>query len=504
VSELQLRDISKRFGSVVALDRAQLNVDHGTVHALLGENGAGKTTLLRIAYGMIRPDSGTILVDGVEQKFGSPADALAAGIGMVQQHYALVDRMTVAENVALVGTVGTVGTAARDWRYSADQAARTVQQLGKEVGLEIDPTARVGDLSIAGQQRVEIFKALARSARILILDEPTAVLAPAEAAQLLAWLRRVADAGRTVVLITHKLRDALGVADNVTVLRQGRTIATMPARSVTEESLAVAMLGSALSAPTVATKPTRSTPGAPVIRADRVDIVDARGVLRVHEATFVVHAGEIVGLAAVEGEGQVPLLQAIAGRRRVAAGRLEAPADIGFVPEDRLRDALIEDFPLYENVYLSGAGRARGRVQWAAQRQATATLLERFDIRAAGPNVSARTLSGGNQQRLVLGRELGRELGGAAAPAASASPASPASIVALNPTRGLDIQATAAIHDRLLAARDAGAAIVLYSSDLDEVLELADRVLVLAQRTVHEIPPPFDRDLVGRAMLGLR
>ncbi|HTD60695.1 MAG TPA: ATP-binding cassette domain-containing protein, partial [Gemmatimonadaceae bacterium] len=260
MSELQLRNISKRFGSVAALDHAQLNVDHGTVHALLGENGAGKTTLMRIAYGMIHPDSGTIALDGVEQKFGSPADALAAGIGMVQQHYALVDRMTVAENVALVGT------AARDWRYSADQAARTVRQLGQEVGLEIDPSARVSDLSIAGQQRVEIFKALARSGRILILDEPTAVLAPAEAAQLLAWLRRVANSGRTVVLITHKLRDALGVADNVTVLRQGRTIATMPARSVTEESLAVAMLGSALSAPTVATKPTRSTPGAPVIR----------------------------------------------------------------------------------------------------------------------------------------------------------------------------------------------------------------------------------------------
>lgn len=494
MSELQLRDISKRFGSVVALDHAQLNIDRGTVHALLGENGAGKTTLMRIAYGMIRPDSGTILVDGVEQKFGSPSNALAVGIGMVQQHYALVDRMTVAENVALVGT------AARDWRYSADRAARTVRQLSQEVGLEIDPAARVSDLSIAGQQRVEIFKALARSARILILDEPTAVLAPAEAAQLLAWLRRVADAGRTVVLITHKLRDALGVADNVTVLRHGRTVATMPARSATEESLAVAMLGSAPSAPstpTVATKQPRSTPGAPVIRADGVDIVDTRGVLRVHNATFAVHAGEIVGLAAVEGEGQVPLLQAIAGRRRATAGKLEAPTDIGFVPEDRLRDALIEDFPLYENVYLRGAGRARGRVQWAAQRQATATLLERFDIRAAGPNVSARTLSGGNQQRLVLGRELGRELGGAAGAAAS-------SIIALNPTRGLDIQATAAIHDRLLAARDAGAAIVLYSSDLDEVLELADRVLVLAHRTVQEIPPPFDRDLVGRAMLGLR
>jgi general nucleoside transport system ATP-binding protein len=309
------------------------------------------------------------------------------------------------------------------------------------------------------------------------------VLAPAEAAQLLAWLRRIADAGRTVVLITHKLRDALGVADNVTVLRQGRTVETKSAQAATEESLAVAMLGAA--PPTVA-RPTRASPGRTVIHADGVDVVDARGVLRVKGATFDVHAGEIVGIAAVEGEGQIPLLQAIAGRRRVAAGRLDAPSDVGFVPEDRLRDALIEDFPLYENIYLRAAGQRRGRVRWGVERQDTAELLQRYAIKAAGPEVSARTLSGGNQQRLVLGREIGTS-----------------ALVALNPTRGLDIHASAAIRDRLIAAREAGAAIVLYSSDLDEVLELADRVLVLAQRAVREIPPPFDRDVVGRAMLGL-
>jgi ABC-type uncharacterized transport system ATPase subunit len=481
VIALELRDITRRFGSVVALDHAELAVERGTVHALLGENGAGKTTLMRIAFGMLRPDSGAIVVDGIERRFGSPADALAAGIGMVQQHYALVDRMTVAENVALVRAVGT---AARDWRYSDASAARLVRQLGEEIGLEIDPTLRVSELSIAGQQRVEIFKALARSARILILDEPTAVLAPAEAAQLLAWLRRIADAGRTVVLITHKLRDALGVADNVTVLRQGRTVAWMPARSATEESLAVAMLGAAPANATQATK--RAAPGAAVIRADKIDIVDSRGVLRVHDATFTVHAGEIVGIAAVEGEGQVPLLQAIAGRRRVAAGTLEAPSGLGFVPEDRVRDALIEDFPLYENIYLRGAGRRRGRVRWSVERQETAGLLTRYAITAAGPDARARTLSGGNQQRLVLAREVGAT-----------------ALVALNPTRGLDIQASAAIRDRLLAARDAGSAIVLYSSDLDEVLALADRVLVLAQRNVREMLEPFDRDTVGRAMLGL-
>ena len=474
---LGLHDITKRFGSVVALDHAHLEVARGTVHALLGENGAGKTTLMRVAFGMTRPDSGTIAIDGTERRFGSPADALAAGIGMVQQHYALVDRMTVAESVALVGT------AARDWRYSADSATRVVRDLGQEVGLAIDPSARVGDLSIAAQQRVEIFKALARSARILILDEPTAVLAPAEASQLLAWLRRIADGGRTVVLITHKLRDALGVADNVTVLRHGRTVATTTARSATEESLAVAMLGS--SATPTAVKSIRRV-GAPIIRVENVDIIDARGVLRVRGATFTVRAGEIVGVAAVEGEGQVPLLRAIAGRQPIAAGTLDAPDDIGFVPDDRLRDALIEDFAIYENVFLRGAGRRRGRVPWSAERAKTAGLLAQYDIRAEGPDVKARTLSGGNQQRLVLAREL-----------------STTALVALNPTRGLDIQASASIRDRLIAARDAGAAIVLYSSDLDEVLSLADRVLVLAQRTVREMPAPFDRDGVGRAMLGL-
>jgi general nucleoside transport system ATP-binding protein len=484
VSALELREISKKFGAVVALDRARLDVARGTVHALLGENGAGKTTLMRIAYGMIRPDSGSIVVEGKERRFASPADALAAGIGMVQQHYALVDRMTVAENVALVGT------AARDWRYSAESAARVVEQLGQEVGLAIDPNARVADLSIAGQQRVEIFKALARSARILILDEPTAVLAPAEAAQLLAWLRRIADAGRTVVLITHKLRDALGVADDVTVLRQGRTVNTTAANGATEESLAVAMLGTSAPGQIRASANRFPAPGdavpKAVISAERLNIVDSRGVLRVEGATFSVCAGEIVGIAAVEGEGQVPLLQAIAGRRPIAAGTLIAPDDIGFVPEDRLRDALIEDFPLYENVFLRGAGHEHGRVRWSEERQKTSALLAHYDVRAEGPGVIARTLSGGNQQRLVLGREMG-------------GPA----LVALNPTRGLDIQATAAIRDRLLAARDAGAAIVLYSSDLDEVLSLADRVLVLARRTVREIPAPFDRDVVGRAMLGL-
>ncbi len=466
----------------------------GTVHALLGENGAGKTTLMRVAFGMIRPDAGAVFVDGQPRRFGAPSDAIAAGLGMVHQHYALVENMTVAENVALASG----GTLTRDWRFNARDAATVVTNVAREMRLDVaeplpydigvDPNARVGDLSVAAQQRVEIIKALARDARVLILDEPTAVLAPEEAAQLLRWLRRLADRGCAVVLITHKLGDALSVADDITVLRRGRTVLAAPAAAVDEATIVDAMLGAA--APKPGARRSAGTPGPVVIRADAIDIGPVRA------ATFAVHAGEIVGVVGVEGQGQVPLLRALAGRTTVTGGRLTVPSEVGFIPEDRQRDGLIADFPLYENVYLRGAGRRRGRARWAAVRQATADLLARYDIRTGGPGSSARSLSGGNQQRLVLAREIDD---------------TPAALIASNPTRGLDVQAAAGLRDALLAARDRGTAIVWHSSDLDEVLDLADRVLVVARGAVREIPraragdtpAPFDREFVGRVMLGL-
>jgi simple sugar transport system ATP-binding protein len=495
------------------------------VHALLGENGAGKTTLMRIAYGLTKADAGEVRLDGAVVRWRSPADALAAGIGMVQQHFALVPAMTVAENVAL----GLPG------RFDPRAAADRVRRTSELSGMRLDPGARVSELGVAAQQRTEIAKALARDARVLVLDEPTAVLAPEEGAELLRWLRAFADGGGAVVLITHKLRDALGVADDVTVLRHGRTVLAVPAAGTSERALAEAMLGAAPVAgdaaavgatgredlvrhgppdggvtPATQTGVTGTThagapgdtpdgardgaptgtpggprDGAPVIVARNVELRNEAGVVRVRDASFQVNAGEIVGIAAVEGSGQRELLRALAGRLAPSAGTLALTGRAGFVPQDRQGDALVLEFSLAENVALSGLGQRSGRMPWRAIGRRTSELLDRFDVRAAGTHAAAGTLSGGNQQKLVLARELAGE---------------PAVLVVESPTRGLDIRASEAVHLRLREARAAGAAVIVYSADLDEVLALADRVLVVHAGTVRETPP--ERALVGRAMLG--
>jgi general nucleoside transport system ATP-binding protein len=341
---------------------------------------------------------------------------------------------------------------------------------------------------------VEILKALSRDARILILDEPTAVLAPQEAEELLRWLRAHADNGGTAILITHKLREALAVADDVTVLRQGRTVLAAARSDADEHALMRAMIGGESRA---AARPVTAPAGAPplpsslperkpVVQLDDVVAADEDRSETLRATTFAVYPGEIVGVAGVEGSGHHTLLRVLAGRIRPTAGRLIRPADVGFIPEDRQRDGLVLEFSLAENVALRGAGTRRGRMSWPAVRERTAALMREFDVRAAGVMTPARVLSGGNQQRLVLARELdGR----------------PALLVAENPTRGLDVQATADVHDRLRTARDAGTAVVLYSSDLDEVLALATRVLAVHAGSVREVEP--DKGLVGRAILGL-
>jgi general nucleoside transport system ATP-binding protein len=479
---LAMRGISKRFGGVAALDGAGLTVRPGTVHALLGENGAGKTTLMRVAFGLIRPDAGSIAIAGVVHPVRSVAEAIGSGIGMVHQHYTLVPAMTVADNVAL----------ALGGRYDVRAVSDRVRSIGSDTGLTLDPAARVASLSVEAQQRLEIIKALARDARLLILDEPTAVLAPASAAELLRWLRAFATGDRAVVLITHKLREAVSVADDVTVLRRGRTVLSVPAAGETESALADAMLGTE---PRAATRAAAGAPsghrdpaslGGAVITATNVTIKDPAGATKLAGVSFVVHAGEIVGVAGVEGQGQHELLRAVAGRMSVAGGTLVTPPEVGFVPEDRQRDALVLEFPLYENVALRGAGARRGRVRWRRIREETRQLLADFDVRATDETVQVATLSGGNQQKLVLGRELTD---------------GPAALVVENPSRGLDIQATAAIHARLVDARNRGCAVMFYASDIDEVLSLADRVLVVAQGTVRDVAA--DRDAAGRAMLGL-
>ena len=486
---LALESVSKRFGTVDALVSASLVVRSGTVHALLGENGAGKSTLMRIAYGLVRADTGTVAVRGRPENFVGARRAIAQGIGMVHQHFTLVPVMTVAENIALGGR-GLLDT---------ERLAERVREIAARTGFALDPAARVETLPIGAQQRVEIAKALIRDASVLILDEPTAVLAPAETAELLRWIRAFADAGNAVVLITHKLQEALSVADDVTVLRFGRTVLTGRADTVTRESLTAAMLGADRALPeedesSAATDASTSIERSIVYQVDRVNVVDARGVARVRDASFSVRAGEIVGVAGVEGSGQRELLRVLAGRMPPSSGTVMRPANVGFIPEDRHHDAVLLERDLTENVALRGAGARRGIISWRALRTYTGALMRAFDVRAEHPLVPMRTLSGGNQQKLVLARELQSD-------ARAASSREGLAIVAENPTRGLDVRATIDVRARLRSACAAGAAIVLYSSDLDEVLLLATRVLVMYAGTVRETS--LDRDEIGRAMLGI-
>lgn len=486
---LELENIVKRYGAYPALDGASLRVRSGTVHALLGENGAGKSTLMRVAYGLVRPDSGTTRVGGATVTVRGPSDAIALGLGMVHQHFTLVPVMTIAENVALGGH-GMLDIA---------QVRKRLREIAERTGFPLDPSARVESLSVGAQQRVEIAKALVREARVLILDEPTAVLAPGEARTLLNWLRTYADAGNAVVLITHKLREALSVADDVTVLRRGRIVLARAAASMTTDALAAAMLGTVADADDSASVPVHvGGPDRPVVfRARRLQLTDARGVIRVREATFEVRAGEIVGIAGVDGSGQRELLRALAGRLAPNGGELSRPVEVGFIPEDRHHDAVMLDRSLTENVALRGAGARRGTIDWSAFHAHTRALVTAFQVRAPNLHTPLRTLSGGNQQRLVVAREL--HASGDAQPHAIVAE-NPNAIVAENPTRGLDVRATADIHDRLRQASREGSAIVLYSNDIDEVLLLATRVLVAHDGILREVT--LDRDVIGRAMLG--
>ena len=473
---LELIEVHKRFHDMQALDGASLVARRGTVHAVLGENGAGKTTLMRVAYGLLAPDRGTMRVGGSVLLPRSPADAIAAGIGMVHQHYALVDAMRITENVAL----GNRGL------FDERRIAARTTAVARESGLSVEPMARVEQLGVSARQRVEIVKALARDARVLILDEPTAVLPPNEAAELLRWIREFAASGHTAILITHKLRDALAVADDVTVLRMGRTVLTGTPRNLTADALAVAMLGEGQGTPVAVTSRIRRTADSPVIVDARgLALHDARGVLKIREATFVVRAGEIVAVAGVESAGHRELLRALAGRLAPAHGRLELPVSIGYVPEDRHRDGLILEMSVLDNIDLRDAGVRRGWRRRRGRAAHAARLLLEYDVRAGSPLARVATLSGGNQQKLILAREL--------------DPL-PALLVAEHPSRGLDVRAAGAVRERLQAAADAGTAIVLASNDLDELASMAHRALVVHAGTVNETSP--DARAIGRGMVG--
>ena len=491
---LELHDISHRFGDVLALDAVSMTLAAGTIHALLGENGAGKSTLMRVAFGMLTSDRGRMHVRGMEHRPRNPAQAINRGIGMVHQHFTLVPNMTVAENISLGG----------HGLFNPAKAAEHVIAISKRSGLSIAPHAVVGTLPVSAQQRCEILKALSRDASILILDEPTAVLAPDESRDLLTWLRAYADKGNGVVLITHKLRDALAVADEFTVLRHGRVTLNAPRSEVTEDQLAAAMLGrSPEAASEVSNRGGASdeaghrSPAEPVDHSEELTqpatvvaavhnlhAVDERGVFVLRDVSLALHTGEIVGVAAVEGSGQHQLLRVMSGRIAPVEGRAEIPDRIGFIPEDRHRDALLVDDSLVSNVALRGAGERRGRMRWKSFVATASRVVSEFDVRTASIDVPARTLSGGNQQKLVVGRELIDD---------------PPLLVVENPTRGLDFNATRAVHSALRKARDAGTAVLFYSSDLDEVLQLSDRVVVLREGRLNEVER--DRELVGREML---
>lgn len=477
---LELRGISRQFGSVRALDDVSFSARSGTVHALLGENGAGKTTLMRIAYGLLRADQGSVHFFGERINRPSVHGAMEAGIGMVLQHLSLVPTLTAVENIVL----------GRRGIFRRGAARRELAELSDKSGLRVDPDAVVRDMSIVEQQRLEILKALARGARVLILDEPTSGLAPAEIEELLRWVRNFATGGGTVVLVTHRLREALAVADDVTVLRRGRVAHSARGVSAAEggspptlEELARAAFPDAPpSTPFTSAPP---SPGETVLELDGVTIVDDRRAVRVDSATLQVRRGEIVGIAAVEGSGHRELLRVIAGLTQPVKGRASLPRRIAVIPADRLRDALIPEFTLVENVALRGAGDRSGLMPWKPLADATTALIDQYDIVAPSANVPTRTLSGGNQQRLVLARELSGELD---------------LVVADDPTRGLDLRAAAFVHGQLRDVAARGAAVVVHSSDLDELLSIATRVIVVFHGAVREVSS--DHDAVGRAMLG--
>jgi ABC-type uncharacterized transport system ATPase subunit len=496
---VSLHHVTRRFGRLVANDDVSLELAPGEIHALVGENGAGKTTLMRVLYGLIQPDAGSIEVDGRPVRMRDPADAMRLGIGMVHQHFMLVAPLTVAENVTLgsepLGPLGAFD------RRAAEQAVRA---LAERYRLPVDPAATIATLSVGVQQRVEILKALHHGARVLILDEPTAVLTPQEVDELFGALRALQSRGTTVVLITHKLSEVMALADRVTVLRQGRVVGGGAAKDLTIERIAELVVGRAL-APLRTRAATRSE--VPWISVRMLEVADDRGLPAVRRVSFTVHGGEIVGIAGVEGNGQHELIECIAGLRapnhgeirigeRTVTGRSareHAAAGLAHVPSDRLRRGLVPAMTVAENAVLglqrlpelgTGPLLAPGRVLARARR-----LLAEHDVRPPEPALHAEQLSGGNQQKLVVGRELSR-----GAPA----------VLAAHPTRGVDLGAIDAIHRRLLAERDAGRAVLLVSSELSEILALSDRVFVMFDgRLVHETTPAAtDERTLGLHMTG--
>ena len=470
----EMRGITKRYPGVVANDSISLEVRPGEIHALLGENGAGKTTLMNVLYGLATPDEGQILLDGEPVRIAGPADAIARGINMVHQHFMLVPVLSVADNI-LLGEETMANRVFLDRR----EAHRRILELGRSFGFEIDPEAKVSTLSVGWQQRVEILKALYRRARILVLDEPTAVLTPQETEEIFVVLRRLAEQGHSIVFISHKLYEVLEIADRITVIRRGRVVGERRPAETDEDDLAELMVGREVQ---LTVDRGTSHPGGPMLHVSGLEAADDRGHPMVRGVDLEVRAGEILGIAGVAGNGQDELVESIVGLRRPTAGRVtlggaditgHSPralneASVAYVPADRHRFGLILPFSIADNLVLTSYYRrpyARGVVRDgdAIERDAHSSV-ERFDIRTPTVTARAATLSGGNQQKIVVAREFDREL---------------KLMVLDQPTRGLDVGSIEFIHKQVIAKRDAGTAVLLVSAELDEVLELSDRIAVM-------------------------
>jgi len=495
--KLELRGITKTFGALVANDHIDLTVEPGEIHCLLGENGAGKSTLMNVLYGLLQADSGEILLDDVVQRFKGPGEAMKAGIGMVHQHFMLIPVFTVAENVML-GHEPTRFAGALDLAAARER----VREISARFGFDVDPDALVEDLPVGVQQRVEIIKALSRDAKVLVFDEPTAVLTPQETDELMAIMRQLRDAGTAIVFITHKLREVREVADRITVIRLGKVVGEASPTASNEE-LATLMVGRDVDL-LVDREPAK--PGAPRLVVDGLTVADHTGQLVVNDISFEVRAGEIIGVAGVQGNGQTELTEALVGLRHVLRGRVHLDgeditkhkvravldAGVGYIPEDRSADGLVKQFTIAENLMLdrsNGAPFVRfGALQRGTLARFAEATVEEFDIRTPSIAEQAGRLSGGNQQKVVVARELSREI---------------RLLIASQPTRGVDVGSIEFIHKRIVEARDSGVAVLVVSTELEEIQALSDRIIVMYRgRIVGIVPGDASRETLGLMMAG--
>ncbi|MDX2098699.1 MAG: ABC transporter ATP-binding protein [Leptolyngbyaceae cyanobacterium bins.59] len=469
---LRLENITKRFGPFLANDRISFEVKAGTIHALLGENGAGKTTLMNILYGLYQPDAGQIFLGERSVQISSPSAAIQLGIGMIHQHFMLVPQLTVTENIVL-------GTGIQ-WRLDLRRQGEKIAALSRTYGLEVDPQAKVADLSVGAQQRVEILKALYRNANLLILDEPTAVLTPLEVEAFFRVLKQLATDGRTLIFISHKLEEVMQLCNAVTVLRRGQVVASVPIAETNPRSLAALMVGREM---ILETHKSPAQPGSVALEVQNLQVKDDRGLLAVRGVSFQLRSGEILGIAGMDGNGQRELADAIVGLQPAQTGRIEFNGkdvtlwsvqqrvkhlQLGYIPEDRQKMGLVMGFSITRNLILKLFKALPFCRRWFLQSNAIRAngerAIEQFDIRTTSGAVKVSQLSGGNQQKVVLARELGRN---------------PAVIIAMQPTRGLDVGATESVQQCLLAERDRGAAILYISTELEEVMAMGDRIAVM-------------------------